>query len=1097
MKHFYLNHSALCSKCLKYLFMHYQSLMKKSSDKDGRYWKGTISVLIMLFLTATLSLPNAVLAQQTVTISGTVIDDENADDKLIGVTVTDKDKKLLNITDVVGNFSIKAPAGTEVTFSLIGYTPITLIFSKNEANRIIRLKPSSTALTEVVVTALGITREVKALGYSATEVKGEQLTEALSNNWTDALSGKVAGLNIVRSNAGPSGSNKIILRGENNLTGDNDALIVVDGVVINQGSGRMTGNGHGAYLSGDSPVDFGSGLGDINPEDIESVTVLKGPGAAALYGQRGANGAVIITTKSGKPKTKGIGVSINSNTSFQTISRWPDYQYEYGQGLNGDDYYSFGLTADGASTRSTSSAWGPKFDGQKFFQYDPITHTAGSERTPWIPYKNREDFFTTGRTYTNSVTLDGGTDKTNVRFSLTNVDNTWILPNTGYKRNTVALSANQKLTDKFQLSTKINYTNKWSDNLPSTGYNNQSIMYWNIAWVPNADINWLKDYWLPGRENVAQSYPFSSFPDNPYLITHEMLNKSNRHGLTGNIQATYNFTKELSVQVRTSMDFAYENRTQQRPYDTEKFRKGMYRTQGIFSNEVTSDFLIRYDKTVNRDIKASISAGGSSLKNSYIKDELRADSLLYPGVYTLANKAGVLEALPYRSGYKINSFYGLATFSYKSYLYFDVTGRNDWNSVLATPTSVKNTSFAYYSVNGSAILSEMFELPKSISFAKLRASVAEVGSGLLNAYTTSYSYNSESSFLGGLSNPTRFPNADLKPLKTISYEIGTDARFFKNRIGIDLTLYLSNTKNQILDGIIDRASGGNTARINAGMVRNKGIEVALTGVPLKSKAGLNWNVNATFSANKNMVVSLTDTLRQLPLQIGPGSRGAINATIGGSMGDLYGIGYLRAPDGQIIYEGGYPLLTNDMIYIGNTNPTWKASINNQFKYKQFAFNFLIDAQFGAKAFSLTARNLAEGGKTKNTLPGRYNGIIGNGVVANGDGTYSPNTEIATNIETYYKLHFGADNVEGASYSTDFLKFREARLAYTLTAKQLKRTGLQRAVIGVYGRDLFMFSSWPVFDPEFGTLGNGEINKGFELGQFPSSRTFGINLIIGI
>ncbi|WP_353135922.1 SusC/RagA family TonB-linked outer membrane protein, partial [Pseudopedobacter sp.] len=670
-----------------------------------------------------------------ITVRGKIVGSDD-NQPVIGASIMVAGNKSLGTTDVNGNFNFKINKGTEVTFSSIGFVALKRTFINNENNVTIALKIDNKVLSEVVVTALGIKREEKALGYAVTQVTGEQLTEALSNNWTDALSGKVAGLNLVRSGAGPSGSNKIILRGENNLTGDNEALIVVDGVVINQGSGRATGTGHGAYLSGDSPVDFGTGLNDINPEDIESVSVLKGPGAAALYGQRGANGAVIITTKSGKPRVKGIGITVNSNTSFQTISRWPDYQYEYGQGLNGDDYYSYGLTADGPSTRSTSSAWGPKFDGQMFYQYDPILHNVGAERTPWVPYKNnRKDFFTTGRTFTNSVTLDGGTAKTSVRFSLTNVDNTWILPNTGYKRNTLALSASQKATDKLQISTKINYTNKWSDNLPSTGYNNQSIMYWNIAWVPNADINWLKDYWMPGKENILQSYPYSSYPDNPYLITNEMLNKSNRNGLTGNVQAVYNFTPELSLQVRTSLDFSYESRSQQRPYDTEKFRKGMYRTQGIYSQEMSSDFLIKYDKKVNDDIKISISGGGSTLKNSYVKDELRADSLLYPGVYTLANKAGVLETLPYRSNYIINSFYGLATFSYKDYMFLDITGRNDWNSVLATATSVANTSFFYPSANLSLVLSDMIDMPKSVSLAKLRISAAQVGSGLLTPYT--------------------------------------------------------------------------------------------------------------------------------------------------------------------------------------------------------------------------------------------------------------------------------------------------------------------------------------------------------------------------
>ncbi|WCT10167.1 SusC/RagA family TonB-linked outer membrane protein [Mucilaginibacter jinjuensis] len=1033
---------------------------------------------------------------EMVTVNGTII---SSDDKLplIGVVISDINKKALGSSNGDGRFSIQIPKGGKANFAMVGYGAQTQTYDKNTAGITIIMDASTTALNEVVVTALGIKRDEKALGYSATVVKGEQITKALSNNWTDALSGKVAGLNLIRSNGGPTGSNRIVLRGESNLTGENEALIVVDGVVINNGSGRTTGTGSAAYLDSDSPVDFGSGLNDINPEDIESITVLKGPGAAALYGQRGANGAIIITTKSGKSKDGKVNVTINSNTALETISRWPDYQFDYGQGIDGANYYSYGATADGASTRSTSSAWGPAFNGQSFFQYDPTTHTGGTTRTPWVAYPDaRKDFFETGKTFTNSVTLSGGTDKTSARFSATNVNNTWLIPTTGYKRNTVAMAVDQKVSDKLKISTSINYTNKTSDNLPATGYNNQSIMYWNMFWEPNADVSWLKDYWLPGQENIKQSYPFSSYPDNPYLIAEQMPNKLNRNGLTGNIQATYNFTKDLSLMVRTALDFTYDQRSEQRPYDTEKFTKGMYRTQNIFSQEVTSDFLLRYHKTIKKDFDLTVTGGGSMLKNNYNKSELRADSLLYPGIFTLANSAGVVTALPYKSEYAINSFYGLLAMSYKGYLFLDATGRNDWNSVLATSTSTNNVSFFYPSVNASAILSEMFTLPKTISYAKIRGSIAGVGSGRQTPYLTSYSYSPVSNFPGGLANPTTLANLDLKPLFTTSYELGTEWRLFNSRLGIDISVYKSKTKDQILTATVDRSSGVSAAIINAGAVQNKGIEIAANGSPIRTR-NFTWTINTTFSANRNRILSLTDSLTSLTLQTGPGNNGAIIATVGGSMGDLYGRGYQRSPSGQIVYQNGYPVITTDMKYIGNTNPKWKAGIGNQFNYKQFSFSFLVDAQYGAVAYSLTSAVLAEQGKTKNTLPGRYNGIIGNGVIQNPDGTYRPNDVVATDLTNYYTMHYGRSNVEGATYSTDFVKLREARFDYTFTSRQVSRFGLTRVTIGVYGRDLLMITKWPGFDPEFGTLNDGYINQGFEVGQFPSTRTFGFNLTVGI
>lgn len=1032
--------------------------------------------------------------QQSIKIKGKVVNSITKTG-LPNVSIR-SNNKVLTQTKADGSFEIDLANASNISFHLIGYDTVTKSFTTSSNNVEIVLTENTQDIDEVVVTALGIKRDQKALGYAATEIKGEQLTDAISNNWTDALSGKVAGVNLVRSGGGPAGSNKIILRGENNLTGENDALVVVDGIVISGGSGRMTTSGDNAYLGSDSPTDFGSGLADINPEDIESVNVLKGPNATALYGQRGANGAIIITTKSGKNR-KGIGVSINSNTTIETISRWPDYQNEYGQGTEGANYYSYLAGVDGPSTRSTSSSWGPKFDGQMFYQYDPVTQTRGTERTPWVPYPDaRKDFFDTGRTFTNSITLDGGNDRTNMRFSYTNLENKWIIPNTGYSRNTVSINASHKVTDKLKIQARVNYKQNNSDNLPSTGYNNQSIMYWNIFWVNNGSLDWLKDYWKIGQENVAQNYPFSSYPDNPYLIAYQMLNTQKRNGLTGNIEVNYEFNDNLNMMVRTNLDYSIERRTQQRPYDTEKFNKGMFRTQNIFSQEQSTDIMVNYNKSISDDFKTTLSIGGSRLKNEFNQERNSADSLAYPGIFTLANAAGIILTDPYRSQYAINSIYGIGSVSYKDYAFFDFSARNDWASTLATPNGKGNSSFFYPSGNLSLILSEIFTLPSTINYFKLRTSLAGVGSGGTKPYLTSYIYNSDKTFPGGTSNPTTVPNLNLKPLRTVSYEIGTDIKLLKNKITAGITYYTANTYDQHLTAVIDRSSGASTALINAGKIRNSGIEIEASGIAIKN-SNFQWKINGTYAANRNKVLELTDDMPFMTLQNGPGSRGAIVAYVGGGMGDLYGRGYARSSSGDIIYENGLPQLTDSMIYVGNTNPKWKASLNNEFKYKQFRFSFLIDGQYGAVGYSLTAANLAEQGKTKNTLPGRYNGIIGKGVIANNDGTYRPNDVIAENVWDYYTAHLGKDNVEGTTYSTDFLKLREMRIDYTFSQQQLSKIGLQRATIGLFGRDLFTWSNWPVFDPEFGTLSGADINKGFELGQFPSTRTFGINIVIGI
>lgn len=1048
-------------------------------------------LLCCLFLIAT-----CVASAQQRTITGTVKNLEEGS-PLSNASVQVKGTSMGTTTNEQGIFSITATDNQTLVVSAVGFlsqekrvgTGSTINFD---------MAGSSTELETVIVTALGIRRDEKALGYSVSKVKGEDVTDAMSNNWSNALTGKVAGLNLLKSGGGPSGSNKIVLRGENSLDGNSQALIVVDGVVISSSSGQQTGTGSSSYLQGESPVDFGTSLNDINPEDIESVSVLKGPGASALYGARGANGAIIVTTKSGNAKKKGLGVTYNFNASLDMINRWPDYQYEFGQGATGQDsWYSYNDSEDGPSTRSTSSAWGPAFNGQSYYQYDPATRTKADVRSPWVPYKNnRKDFFQTGKTMINAVSMDGGNANTSVRLSLTNLTNTWIIPNTGYKRNTVALSINHKLSEKLQIAAKVNYTNKYTDNLPSTGYNNQSIMYFIRGMVPNSNLDWFKEYWTPGQEQISQTRPFSSLLDNPYLISYEMLNRSNRHGVIGNISATYNFTEDLSLLVRTALDYASEFRSQQRPFGTNKFAEGMFRTQNIFSQEINSDFLFRYNKDFGKRFTTNYSVGGSQMRNRYIRDDLRADQLNLPGYYILANSKNPLVALPYRAEFRVNSLYALLQFAFDNFIYLDMTAREDWGSTLSTPVSSKNSDFFYSSINLSAILSEKLKLPSAISFLKLRGSYAGVGSGGTTPYLTSYAYT-PTLFPGGLSNPSAIPNPDLQALLTRSLEFGLDVRLFKNKLNLDVSVYQNNTENQIFGIPIDRASGWSSLIANAGLVKNKGIEVQLNGTVLKTKSGFSWDIFGTYAANRNKIIELIEGVDTYVMSSGPANRGSIEARPGGRMGDLYGIGYEKSPDGQIIYNSqGLPIRTTTIKYLGNTNAKWKGGLGSEFKFKDFRLNILFDGQFGGVAYSLTHAVLMEEGKLKKSTPGRYNGIVGNGVQYDAVADkYTPNTVLATNIQAYYDAHFNRDNIEANTFRTDFIKFREMRLDYTISKKLISKLKLQRATVGVYGRDLFMITKWPSFDPEFGTLNDGQISAGFEIAQFPSTRTLGVSLTV--
>ncbi len=534
-------------------------------------FKGFLLLLINPF-----SFPIETFAQSSV--SGKVKDSKN--EPIPGVSVRVKGTTIGVTTDVNGDFKIAATASQGyLVFSSIGYTTLEIQIDSRKTYEVI-LAEDNKFLNEVVVTALGIKREEKSLGFAAQTINAKAVVDAKTNNWINSLSGKVAGLNIQGTGAGPMGSSRITLRGESSLNLDNNqALIVVDGVPI---SSKITGTGFNSHLAADSPVDYGSGVSDINPDDIENVTVLKGPGATALYGSRAAGGVIIITTKSGVRKDGSIGITFNSNFNIEQVNRYPDYQFEYGEGRT-SSYYSYLDSPDGINTSTTAAAgraWGPKFAGQSFYQYDPNTvGNKPTQKTPWVPYDNYiSGYFQTGQTLSNSLSIDGGNDKGSARLSITHLKNKWIIPNTGFERLNASLAVNQKISNKLKISGRANYTNKRSDNLPMAGYNNQSLMYFLIIGPsPNVNPNWYKPYWQPGLENVLQKNPFNPGPDNPYLAMYEMLNKMNKNGLIGSVSANYEISKKFDLMVRSGIDMSFEFRSQQRPFSMTKYPRGMYR----------------------------------------------------------------------------------------------------------------------------------------------------------------------------------------------------------------------------------------------------------------------------------------------------------------------------------------------------------------------------------------------------------------------------------------------------------------------------------------------------------------------------------------
>lgn len=1026
---------------------------------------------------------------QSQKIKGKLSDTEGQ--PLPGASVSIKGTSIFTSTDKNGTYLINSAKpltpNDYIVFTYIGYQT-TEIKYKGESEINATLTATANVMNEVVVTALGIKREEKSLGFAAQTLKENAVQDAKTNNWVNSLSGKVAGLNIQSTGSGPMGSSRITLRGENSLNLDNNqALIVLDGVPINS---KITGTGFKAHLATDSPVDFGSDVSDINPDDIASITVLKGPGATALYGSRAAGGALIITTKTGARKENGLGITYNLNVSMDQVNRWPDYQYEYGEGRT-TAYYSYGDSPDGINTSTSAAAgraWGPKFNGQAYFQYDPNTpDNKATIRTPWVAHPDYiKGFFQTGSTVTNNLSIEGGTDKSSARLSLSHLKNTWIIPNTGFERTSAALSVNQKITDKLRISGKANYTNKSSDNLPSAGYNNQTLMYFlAIGTAPNIDHNWFKPYWQPGLTGVQQKNPFNPGPDNPYIDMYEDLNKINKNGFIGTVSANYSFTKKLELMLRTSLDMSNESRSEQRPYSITKYPKGSYREQNVFSYEANSDLLLTYKDKIGSKINFSVNAGANALQQTYNFAGIYADQLAQPGVYQLSNSLDPPVADPQKTKKAINSIYAATQWSYNDAFFVDLTGRNDWSSALP----YGNNSFFYPSVSTSFSLGDIFSLPKQISFAKLRLSYAQVGNDTRPYQTSKYYdkiYSNTFTSSATLFNPT------LKPEITSSYEAGLDLRFFKNRLSTDIAIYQNNSRNQILAIPLDPTSGYSNALVNAGLIESKGVEVQLKGTPI-STAKFKWNATLNWSRNRSYVRELTNGLTSQVIYSHDGNV-TIEARVGGRMGDLYGQGFQRSPDGKIIYNStGLPATLDPVTKVwGNAFPDWKAGLLNEFTIKTVRFSILFDYQHGGNLYSQTNHKSNTLGKTKVTLPGRETGIVGDGVVLGSDGVYRPNT-VNVSASSYYDNYYAINNAETNIFDATYLKLREARIEFNLPLKLLTKVGFKQTSVALYGRDIFNITKFPGFDPEGGNLNSGTLTPGVELMQFPSSRTLGVNL----
>lgn len=1058
----------------------------------GSIFRGILVTVLALLM------PFSGAYAQSRTITGSIIDDTG--EPIIGATVVVKDYETNGtVTDVDGRYKINTPSGAKVlVISSIGYvTAHVEIGVRSVIDH--RLHEDVKQLGEVVVTALGVERESKALGYAVQEVDGGDLSEAKETNMVSALSGKVAGVQVVGSGTSIGGSSRVTIRGESSLNiNHNQPLFIVDGIPI---SNQVVGSSGNNNLE----VDYGNAAGEINPDDIASISVLKGPAAAALYGSRASNGAILITTKSGKG-TKGLGVAINSNTTFETPLRLPEYQNVYGQGNNGQ--FSFVDGAGGGSYDGVDESWGPKMDGQLIAQFDSprdvegyrggdLNAPAGSSiiPTPWVSHPdNVRDFFETGVTLSNSVSLTAANDFGNVRLSWTNLDQKGMVPNTDLKRNTIALHTEMNVTDRLKVNTSVNYIKSESDNRPSISYGTENVMYLWTWYGRQIDTKSLKNYWMRGQEGVQQFNYNYNYHDNPYFNVYENTNGQDKNRVLGNISVTYQFADELSLMLRTGTDFYNDLRARKRAFSTQRFPKGMYREDKVFFNERNSDFLLTYNKTLNQDWSFTASVGGNQMKQVNKYNSTVAPQLLIPGIYNFSNSAVNVTVTQTDTEKRINSFYSYGQVAFKNMIFLDVTGRNDWSSTLPDD----NNRYFYPSVTLSTVISDMVHLPAPISFFKLRGAYAEVGSdtdpySLVNVYESgtawdSYQAKTESSTL---------KNAELKPERTSSYEVGADIRFFEGRLGVDFTYFDNRTRDQIIPITLDISNGYSSRIVNAGKIQNNGIEMMINGTPLKLKNGLTWNVNVNFTRNRSKVLKLVDGVDAYTLTNRNGAY--VQAREGERMGNIYGYGFARVKDKDSPYYGeiinaadGTPTLGADLELQGNYNPDWMMGVQNALSFKGMSLSALLDIRKGGIVVSRTKTIASTSGQLKETLKGRENGLVSEGVLNAGDGAYVQN-DIVISARSFNYSYYDRDNVEAAKYDASYIKLREVRLGYALPSQWLSKTPFGDVKISLVGRNLALWTDNPHFDPDVMAMSGGTLQPGIENMAYPTPRSIGFNI----
>ena len=1030
-------------------------------------------------LTLFLALVMQVSFAQEKTISGTVTDESGA---LPGVSIVIKGSKKGIETDFDGKYSITASNGDVFVFRYLGYKTVEKTVGNSNTINVV-LEVGGEVLDEIVITAFGIKRSEKALGYSVQSIKGDAMTEARESNLTNAISGKVAGVQVTGTSGSVGASSRIVLRGNSSITGNNEPLYVVDGVPISNSSFGNAGSGGG--------VDLPNGAADLNPDDIESITVLKGPNAAALYGLRAGNGVIVITTKKGDASKK-FSISINTNVTMSNPLLLPDYQNSYGQG--GDtNHFNYVDGASGGIGDGVDESWGPALDaGLEFVQWDSQLTNNGNP-TPWISYPdNVKDFLNTGVNISNNVSITSG----GFRLSIGNSEQQGMVPFTELKKFTVGISGTLKLGERLTASASLNYFNQDSDNIPISGYNNENPFQqfiWSARQVNFTDLRDWRNFPLAPANTAAAGTPLNwnhNFQNNPYWVLETNRNTFEKDRLIGNVDLTSQLTDDLSLSTKLGVDSFSQFTTNRQAVGSNNAQDGSYAQSQRRFEEVNASFLLNYNKNFTEDFGFSLSVGGNHMNRTYDRLSGSLPALELPNLYNLSNlqTGSTANVSNYHSDQQINSFYGYGQFSYKDMFFVDFTGRNDWSSILP----VANNSFFYPSVTASVVLSDVFPVLKEnkINFLKVRGGWSKVGStGALGAYSLNQTFGlSNSGFGNQASVPNTQYNPNLKAETVTGVEFGIDAKMFNNRLRFSATYYDQESADLLVPIGVTAATGFTNVWDNIADMRNSGYELQLGGTIIK-KEDFSFDVDVNFAQNNNEVTSLGD----LDTYILGGQWGlSLEARPGQPYGSLVGRDFERTAGGEVIYDNGLPLIDSKQKIIGNIAPDWTGGASFSVRYKAFDFSTLIDAKIGGDVHSMTYSWGRYAGTLSETLIGRETGVVGNGVMSDGNGGYVANN-VVVSAKSFNQSSYSNSVESSAIFDASYVKLRQVSIGYTLPRKFIENSIVKSLKISVVGRNLaILHKNTPHIDPETGfSAANGQ--QGQEFGQYPSARNIGFNI----